>query len=246
MKEKIIELRKKGYTYREIKKELSCSVSTISYHCSKLKDNDLKIRINISKKKIKSFLTDNLSEDKIKRIVDLRKKRKTYEEISKIENLNKYQISKICKTYGLVKVRKYFGDTVYSKDEINKIRELYSVLKSTRKVSTELNISRYYIMKYVDIIPKKRLSENDKKIGKSKSVIEWRKRKKIELVKYKGGKCEKCGYNKCIYALEFHHLYPNDKDFTISGKSWSFERLKKEVDKCIMVCSNCHTEIHHS
>jgi predicted HNH restriction endonuclease len=38
---------------------------------------------------------------------------------------------------------------------------------------------------------------------------------------------------------------PDEKDFTIGGKSWSFEKLKKESDKCILVCSNCHKEIHY-
>ena len=75
-------------------------------------------------------------------------------------------------------------------------------------------------------------------------MIQWRKRKKIELVKYKGGKCERCGYDKTYEALQFHHINPSEKDFTISGKSYSLERLKKEVDKCIMVCANCHIEIH--
>ena len=65
------------------------------------------------------------------------------------------------------------------------------------------------------------------------------------MVTYKGGKCQICGYNKCIQALEFHHLDPSKKDFSISGKSYSFQRLKSEIDKCIMVCSNCHKEIHN-
>ena len=68
--------------------------------------------------------------------------------------------------------------------------------------------------------------------------------KTSQLVNYKGGKCERCGYDKCVQALQFHHLNPDEKDFAISGKSYSFERLKKEVDKCIMVCANCHIEIH--
>lgn len=46
--------------------------------------------------------------------------------------------------------------------------------------------------------------------------------------------------------LEFHHKDPMKKEFTISGKSYSFERLKREVDKCILVCSNCHAEIHEN
>lgn len=59
-------------------------------------------------------------------------------------------------------------------------------------------------------------------------MVEWRKRTKLKLIEYKGGRCEKCEYNKCSNALEFHHENPNEKDFTVSGKSWSFDRLKKE------------------
>ena len=97
-------------------------------------------------------------------------------------------------------------------------------------------------MKYVSV---EKITPEERKKNKVRNVIEWRKRVKMNLVSYKGGKCEKCGYNKCVRSLEFHHLDPNEKDFTISGKSWSFERLKKEVDKCILVCSNCHNEIHY-
>ena len=69
------------------------------------------------------------------------------------------------------------------------------------------------------------------------------KHKKI-LVDYKGSKCIYCGYAKYMGALEFHHTL-GKKDFTISSKmSWNIGALKKEVDKCILVCSNCHREIH--
>jgi len=66
-------------------------------------------------------------------------------------------------------------------------------------------------------------------------------------VLYKGGKCEICGYNKCLGALDFHHLNPNEKDFSISDSSkyHNLEEMKKEVDKCILVCANCHREIHY-
>ena len=60
-----------------------------------------------------------------------------------------------------------------------------------------------------------------------------------------GGKCTICGYNKCYGALDFHHVDPQTKDFTIAkhrGKSLS--ELKDELDKCILVCRNCHAEIH--
>lgn len=73
-----------------------------------------------------------------------------------------------------------------------------------------------------------------------------RQKLKLQAVKYKGGKCEICGYDTCQTALEFHHLDPNEKDFAISKKSTTFEKIKPELDKCIMVCSNCHKEIHES
>ncbi len=65
-------------------------------------------------------------------------------------------------------------------------------------------------------------------------------------VDYKGSKCIRCDYNKCLDALEFHHTNPNTKDFNISEKRTKFltEEIKKELDKCILLCSNCHREEH--
>jgi hypothetical protein len=63
---------------------------------------------------------------------------------------------------------------------------------------------------------------------------------------YKGGKCKECGYNKCIAAFEFHHLDPTKKDFSISRvKARIFdEDIKRELDKCELLCANCHREKH--
>ena len=69
---------------------------------------------------------------------------------------------------------------------------------------------------------------------------------KEKCVEYKGGKCELCGYNKYIGALEFHHKDPTKKDLQISkvrGRSFN-DKIKKELDKCQILCSNCHREIH--
>jgi len=77
------------------------------------------------------------------------------------------------------------------------------------------------------------------------SVSEARKRRKKLLVEYKGGKCSMCGYDKCVSALEFHHTNPKEKDISFSnGAQRKLELMIKEVDKCILVCSNCHREIH--
>ena len=64
-------------------------------------------------------------------------------------------------------------------------------------------------------------------------------------VEEKGGKCIICGYNKCISSLDFHHKNPQEKEFGINECiSYSYERLLKEVDKCELVCRNCHGEIN--
>lgn len=71
--------------------------------------------------------------------------------------------------------------------------------------------------------------------------------RKIKLVQYKGGTCNKCGYNKNLASLTFHHRNPKEKSFTI-GKNcsqYSWERLVKEADKCSLMCFNCHIELHH-
>lgn len=63
-------------------------------------------------------------------------------------------------------------------------------------------------------------------------------------LKYKGDKCQIRGYNKCIQALEFYHLDSTKKDFSPSGITKSWGTIKKELDKCILLCANCHREIH--
>ena len=69
---------------------------------------------------------------------------------------------------------------------------------------------------------------------------------KLKLIEYKGGKCEICGYDKNISALEFHHI--KDKNFGICEKKISTitDEIIKEVDKCILVCANCHRELHNA
>ena len=61
---------------------------------------------------------------------------------------------------------------------------------------------------------------------------------------FRGGCCERCGYNKCIKALEFHHLDPSKKDFTISNDHFRLKEAIEESKKCILLCANCHRELH--
>lgn len=79
-----------------------------------------------------------------------------------------------------------------------------------------------------------------------KAVHARRKKVRQMSVDYKGGKCEMCGYDRCTDALEFHHKSLSVKKFGISAKGYtrSWEAVKKELDKCVIVCSNCHRELH--
>lgn len=84
-----------------------------------------------------------------------------------------------------------------------------------------------------------------KKCSAKAAKERWQSSKK-RAVEYMGGKCVKCGYDKCIDALEFHHINPKEKDKNFSNlklKKWEIQ--KKELDKCICVCANCHREIHY-
>ena len=69
---------------------------------------------------------------------------------------------------------------------------------------------------------------------------------KIEGIKYLGGECNRCGYKKCIAALDFHHKSSDTKEFNITGGNLkSFEKIKPELDKCELLCANCHREHHN-
>lgn len=77
------------------------------------------------------------------------------------------------------------------------------------------------------------------------AVTDRRRRLKERAIEYKGGKCARCGYDKkCPAVFDFHHLDPTKKDFAISGSCKSFERIRAELDKTVLLCANCHREVH--
>lgn len=67
---------------------------------------------------------------------------------------------------------------------------------------------------------------------------------RLTAIEYKGGCCSHCGYNKYAGALQFHHIDPTLKDPVAFSKKKNFEVFKKEIDKCILLCANCHAEEH--
>lgn len=95
----------------------------------------------------------------------------------------------------------------------------------------------------------KRISEFSKKNRNycrecaSRYDVERQQLVKSYAVKLLGNKCVRCGYNKTLSALEFHHLKNKEKSWSIVRK-WKLERIEKYLENCILVCSNCHREIH--
>lgn len=75
-------------------------------------------------------------------------------------------------------------------------------------------------------------------------VNRQRWKKKEMAIEYKGGECQLCGYKKCARNLQFHHIDPREKKFGISGSHClAWEKMKVELDKCILLCANCHGEV---
>lgn len=81
----------------------------------------------------------------------------------------------------------------------------------------------------------------------TKKSIQNGARIKREMVDYLGGKCSICGYKKCLRALNFHHKNKQEKKLTIGEKQGKpLRKIKDEIDKCELLCANCHQEKHYS
>jgi hypothetical protein len=138
--------------------------------------------------------------------------------------------------------------------ELKSISEFYSQLQrdgvnkrisSWCKECTKSDI-RDYVEKNRALV-----NERDRKRWKTKRLTELPKRqqankeRKEKYVAYKGGKCQVCGYQECIGSLEFHHTIPEKKEFQVTENKCSWEKAKAELDKCILLCANCHKELHY-
>lgn len=150
--------------------------------------------------------------------------------------------------------------TVSKEDIVDLINQGY--LK--KEIATKLNVSLSTIKRHSSGLITKRISskyicrtcsiegkEHFYKDAKYQCKSCWNKRSyaatKSRITEYMesrgGAKCQICGYDKCVAALDFHHRDPTEKD-PLWNKSWSIKRLKTELDKCDILCSNCHRELH--
>ena len=178
------------------------------------------------------------------KIIRLRKEGKSYRDIENELGCSRATISYHCKRNDLNdrvdNAKSVSGD----KEFIIKLQNFYqdNTIDETAK---EFGVSKSTVKRYV----KNKRIETTKEEKRKKNynrVKSFRQKTKEKAIEYKGGKCEKCGYNKCSWAFEFHHLDSEEKDFGISSyATLAWDKIKKELDKCVMVCANCHRELHY-
>lgn len=181
-------------------------------------------------------MATKISEEIKQQVIQLKKSGKTYAQIVEETGIGKGSVSTICKKAGL-------GQNIIelTPEKIEECQRLYDEIGNIKEVAKITKISYYRLR---DVIKSKTITPK----SSYDHVKVHRHKVKEELIKYKGGKCEICGYNKCHGALDFHHLDPSQKDFNISDSNVykNLDKLKEEVDKCILVCANCHRELHYN
>ena len=133
-----------------------------------------------------------------------------------------------------------------SEELVEKIKNYYNEGNSCQKTATKFGVGKTTVRSYVDTRPRIKRSDDEIKAARVEAVQRRRKKVKQMAIDYKGGCCQECGYNKYNGALEFHHLEPSEKDFSLGHKGYciAWEKVKLELDKCVLLCSNCHREVH--
>lgn len=97
-----------------------------------------------------------------------------------------------------------------------------------------------------NMVAAKRKATPQRRAAIVRAVRKRRKKVREMAIHHKGGRCQCCGYDKCKDSLEFHHLVRDKKSFGISAKGYtrSWRAIEEELEKCIMLCANCHREWH--
>lgn len=156
--------------------------------------------------------------------------------IAKLVNKSQYSVTYWLKKYKLQTKHKSFKNPIKREKTIHNGIE-YRICTKCHKEKTVTDF-------YLKNIGSKYSHTICKSCSKTQT-LNWQHELKNKAIQYKGGKCIKCGYNKCINAMDFHHLDSDEKSFGISAKkSRSLENIKSELDKCVLLCANCHREFH--
>src|SRR5690348_17336462 len=122
-------------------------------------------------------------------------------------------------------------------------KSLCSYCKECEKKRTTER-AKNYKLKNPEIVSRNRKKYKRNKVKNSIDNKRRQREIKQKCVDLKGGECIVCGYNKYLAALDFHHLDPSQKSFSVTGYTTSWEKIIVELDKCILLCSNCHRAVH--
>ncbi len=128
---------------------------------------------------------------------------------------------------------------------VNEISAHFTIYIPDSSMVEQEAVEKSYVFVY-HLIMKIHRAYADRREYLKNAVTKRRKKMRNMAISYLGGKCMFCGYNRCTSALDFHHINESLKKFGLSqdGLTRSWEKTKKELDKCILVCANCHREIH--
>lgn len=174
----------------------------------------------------------------------LRSEGYSYNKIRDILKCSKGTVWKYAKQDATVKKQECAFKTQADVDALNE----YLKTHTYKDAAAFFKVSIVSVRKYSTFDRRNHIKQSVEDLREYQSSYKRNQRIKIkkECVEYKGGKCIVCGYDKCDRALDFHHLNPEEKDFTIASNNTKFrlEQLKPELDKCVLLCRNCHAELH--
>lgn len=96
---------------------------------------------------------------------------------------------------------------------------------------------------------KEKISAYNKQYLRKYRDAQFKNKRKLEFCLYKGGRCVECGFiasEDTTAAFDFHHINPDEKEYTPSDMLMlKKKKVFEELDKCILLCSNCHRILHH-
>jgi len=167
-----------------------------------------------------------------KRARKLRKEGESVGKISKILQVSKGSVSLWVRDIELTEEQKE-----KLKDNLRIPTKKKGCISYRRRSMGEIKWEQYQKERQKKKATQWRLNNPEKYVNRDQDI-------KIALINKRGGACEKCGYNKSIGALDFHHRDPSQKEFAISSVHRGFDKMEKETDKCDLICANCHREIH--
>lgn len=223
--DKIKELMDKGLTLQVIADEIGTTRAKLKHFLRKigLKSNNYrKLPVPITKEDLLKLISLNHS---------------TYE-MAKALNCSQCNVRHWLKRFSL-KSKKVKGNLRNSEGNVDPIKANNTHKKCPKcEKLLEFNKDNFYVEKSGRI-------QSWCSACSDQALIIRQRTKKLECLNYLGGKCVVCNYDKYQGALEFHHIDPKKKSFAIGTiKTCSMEKLKPELDKCVILCSNCHKEFH--